>query len=308
MEKKVKTIFGPVASRRFGRSLGIDLVPKKTCSLDCVYCECGKTTALVTQRMEYVPTDDVLEELGAFLAASPDLDALTFSGGGEPTLHSGIGRVIRFLKSTFPAYKLVLLTNSVHLTDVKVRQEVQPVDVIVPSLDAATQAIFEKINRPGAGITVEAIIAALAEFQKTYSGEMVLEIFIVPGSNDTEASLCALEAAIARIRPTRVQLNTIDRPGTEVIVPAARKTLIRVAERLGAELIPERPGFAVTGTLDDSRAAIVNLIERRPCTMAELAGLTGLSLNRITELIDALVREGRVTAETQARGVFYRAL
>lgn len=145
---KYKYLFGPVPSRRLGISLGVDLVLHKTCSLNCIYCECGRTTNLTVQRNEYVPTEIVLSELNHFLASNPKLDYITFSGSGEPTLHSGIGEIVNYLKNNFPSYKIALLTNGTLFNQSKIRQEVKSIDLILPSLDAVSDKVFQKINQP----------------------------------------------------------------------------------------------------------------------------------------------------------------
>ena len=141
-------VFGPVASRRLGVSLGVDLVRPKTCSLNCIYCEAQATTNLTLKRMEYVPIDAVIRELDEVLSRHPQLDYVTFSGSGEPTLNSGIGRVVEWLKQHYPEYRLCLLTNGFALGDPELRREIAAIDRVVPSLDASNQEEFEAINRP----------------------------------------------------------------------------------------------------------------------------------------------------------------
>ncbi|MCK5843944.1 MAG: radical SAM protein, partial [Victivallales bacterium] len=203
MSSSEKTfLFGPVPSRRLGISLGVDLVPRKTCSMDCVYCESGKTTALTIERREYHPTAAILAELDAFLATSPKLDYVTFSGAGEPTLHSGIGEIIAFVKQKHPAYKTCLLTNALLLpTDEKLFEELKPLDLIVPSLDSVIPSKYNKINRPATPVDIEALIDALARFKRESDALTHLEIFIVKGVNDTDADTAGFAEAVRRIRP-----------------------------------------------------------------------------------------------------------
>ena len=124
-KEKYQYLFGPVPSRRLGKSLGVDLVPPKTCSMDCVYCESGVTTAHTVERKEYFPTKDIIEELDRFLTDSPDIDYVTFSGAGEPTLHSGIGDIIHYLKTSYSHYKVALLTNAMMLNLPQVFEDVK---------------------------------------------------------------------------------------------------------------------------------------------------------------------------------------
>jgi len=207
-------LFGPVRSRRLGHSLGIDLIKFKTCTFNCVFCECGKTTNLSGQRAVYMPTAQVLSELAEFYAHHEAPQVLTFSGGGEPTLAANIGEVIRELKKLYPQ-KLCLLTNSSLLSDPAVRQEILPVDIIIPSLNAVSPEIFNKINRPLAGIRPAAIMTGLLELRKIYTGQLFLEIFIVPGLNDTLAELTLLKDFVGKLQPDGIQLNSLDRPGVE---------------------------------------------------------------------------------------------
>ena len=162
----MRYLFGPVISRRLGISLGIDLLPFKTCSLDCIYCECGKTKNLTDQIQEYVPTEEVISELQVFLTDKPKLDVITFAGSGEPTLHSGIGQIIKFLKKNFPEYKICVLTNGTLLYQKKVRQSILDADIIIPSLDAVSKEVFEKIAKPAEGITPEKLIEGLIALKK----------------------------------------------------------------------------------------------------------------------------------------------
>jgi len=219
-------LFGPVNSRRLGRSLGVDLVPRKVCSLNCVYCESGATTTLTRARGELVPTAAVLAELADFLSGQPALDYITFSGAGEPTLHSGLGVIISHLKKEYPRYKVALITNGTLFNDPAVRREVSGCDLIVPSLDAASDTVMAQINRPAPGLTAAQLIDALGELRREYRGQIWLEIFIVPGLNDTEPELALLVAAAARIAADRIQLNTLDRPAPEARVRAATRAAL----------------------------------------------------------------------------------
>ena len=187
------TLFGPVPSRRLGISLGIDLVPMKTCTLNCIYCECGKTSHLTLERKEYVSFEAVKKELTHYLAHHARPNYITFSGSGEPTLNSKIGDVIRFLKDRVPDVPVAVLTNSTLFSRKQVRSDIKHAVVVIPSLDAVTEKIFNKINRPSPRLHVDTIIDGLIRFRKEYSGKIWLEVFIIPGMNDTTAELNALK-------------------------------------------------------------------------------------------------------------------
>lgn len=309
--KQYKYLFGPVPSRRLGISLGVDLVPHKTCSLDCVYCECGRTRQLTIERAELVPTDAVIAELKTFLAPNPQLDYITFSGAGEPTLHSGIGRITACLKENFPDYKIALLTNGTLFHDLRLIEEVQAIDLILPSLDAASDKVFRPINRPGQGLKIEAIVNGLAQLRKNFAGQIWLEIFIVPGLNDTDDEIEQLKNAIQRIEPDRVQLNTLDRPGAVAwIKPATKEQLEKIAQQLDyrAEIIANFQNRArVVSYNVDVESTILQTIQRRPCTVDDLAATLGLHPNEINKYIETLLSQKLIDANRLARGLFFKA-
>ena len=304
-------LFGPVPSRRLGRSLGIDLVPQKTCAFDCVYCECGQTTNLTCERREYVPTDRVIAELDDYLATAPDLDYVTFAGSGEPTLHTGIGDIIAFIKDRYPRYRVAVLTGSALLADPAVRAALIRADLVVPSLDAISEEVFLKLNRPSPGITAGRVLAGLTAFSREFPGEVWLEVFIVPGQNDTEEELLLLKDAVAAISPDRVQVNTLDRPGTDIRVrPASPRTLERVAAVLGrnAEVIgaaPDEP--AMVPEAREVADTLLATLRRRPCTVTDLARISGLRPAEVTKYLRILEERGAVEPVREERGVFYRA-
>ena len=207
-------LFGPVPSRRLGMSLGVDLVPKKVCSLDCVYCEVGKTTERSIDRKEYINSDCIKDELKHYFEHNPAPDYITITASGEPTLNLYLGEIIDFIKEAKPNMSIAVITNGTLLYDKKVRESLMKADLLLPSLDAATPAVFNKINRPAKGLTIESCIQGLISLGKEFKGIIWLEIFILPGYNDSETELNELKKAILQINPDSVQLNTLDRPGT----------------------------------------------------------------------------------------------
>jgi wyosine [tRNA(Phe)-imidazoG37] synthetase (radical SAM superfamily) len=189
----------------------VDLLPFKTCSLDCIYCECGWTTDKALRRGELVPTYEVIAELDDYLPANPAVDYVTFSGSGEPTLHTGIGTIIAHLKRFYPKVKVAVLTNGTLLGDPVVRSQLAEADLVVPSLDGATETAFQEICRPVDGVTAASVIDGIASFRRQFRGLLLLEIFIVRGKNDSPGELSALKRAAALIDPAAIQLNALDR-------------------------------------------------------------------------------------------------
>lgn len=306
-----KYLFGPVPSRRLGMSLGVDLVTHKICSLDCIYCECGRTTQLTVEQKAYVPHDDVLKELTDYFKNNPDPDYITFSGSGEPTLNVHIGDVITWLKAKKPGVRIAVLTNGTLLSRKTVRNALLPADLVMPSLDAALPGAFAQINRPATDIDLDRYIQGIADFQKAYTGKLALEILILPGINDGAADLDALKQACDRIDPTVIQLNTLDRPGAVPGLLAADSDHLKsIQSFLGSERTeiiaapPRRKGNKAYRK--DMAAAILETIHRRPCTLEDLAGILGTHVNEINKYLSTLEGEGRIQSHRRDRGVFYQ--
>lgn len=237
---KGNLIYGPCHSRRLGVSLGVDIIPHKTCSLDCIYCECGPTTCLTAERKEYLPIGRIIDALKNILRKKPVLDYVTFAGSGEPTLNLRIGEIIGFLKEEFPRYPVAVITNSAGLKDPKVIHDIRQADLIIPSLDAVSQEVFEKINRPLSGLKASDLLAGIQDLKRSITGRLWLEIFIVPGLNDTEEELDLFRSAIKNIQADKVQLNSLDRPAAvNWVKGVSKERLQEIARRLGpVEIIP----------------------------------------------------------------------
>jgi wyosine [tRNA(Phe)-imidazoG37] synthetase (radical SAM superfamily) len=306
---KYQYLFGPIPSRRLGVSLGIDLFERKTCTLSCVYCECGPTAELSTDRKAYVPTDTVIRELDDYLAAEPALDYITFSGTGEPTLHNGIGQIIQHLKDHHGGYRVALLTNGTLFTRQSIREEVGRLDLVIPSMDAVSEEIFSKINRPHPSLSAEAHIQGLIALKKEFSGEFWLEVFIVPGLNDTPEELLLIREAIQRIGPDQVHLNTVDRPASEFWVePVSQKKLQDIAENFENTHIVtdfgsrrQAPSFH-----EEFETAIFALLRRRPCTVEDIAYALDIHPRELKNYLHTLLEEGRLSVSDQPRGRFYK--
>ena len=304
-------LFGPVPSRRLGISLGLDLVPMKTCTLNCIYCECGRTTNLSLERKEHVSFVAVKEELTHYFSHNPRPDYVTFSGSGEPTLNSRIGDVIYFIRDQIPDIPIAVLTNGTLLFQKQVCDDIRDATVVIPSLDAATESVFRKINQPHPQLKIDSIINGLVKFRKDFTGQIWLEVFILHGLNDTEEELTALKLNIEKIEPDRIQLNTLDRPGTVPTIHAAtRRELEHVLDfwqLANAEIIAktqERKELMSYRT--DVESAILETIERRPCTLKDLSEFLGLHVNELNKYLDVLEADKKIKAVRQERGFFYQ--
>jgi wyosine [tRNA(Phe)-imidazoG37] synthetase (radical SAM superfamily) len=306
-----KHLFGPVPSRRLGMSLGIDLIPHKICTLDCIYCECGATTKLTTRRKEYVLYDRVIEELDHYLKNNPEPDYITFSGSGEPTLHNRIGEIIGYIKLTFPTIPVAVLTNGTLFNDPVVRSEIAQADLVLPSLDAAGKKAFQKMNRPDDKLDIKDYINGLVAFREEFKGEIWMEVMIIPGYNDHREELILLKEALQRINPDRIQLNSLDRPGAvEDIAPATRESLQGIIDFWqldNVEIIASVPDRKdIKSYREDVESAILETIARRPCTLDDLHKILGIHENEINKYLGVLEEAGKIEVFHQARGAFYR--
>ena len=303
-----KYIFGPVPSRRLGRSLGIDLVPYKTCTFDCIYCDLGRTTHKTTSRQSYVTSGEIKKELELtlpILDKKPDF--ITLSGSGEPTLNNNIGDLVRGVKE-ITSIPVAVLTNSSLLSLEEVREDLLMADLVLPSLDAITPALFEYINRPVPSLKIEEIISSLIQFRSQYRGRIWLEILFCRGANDGNEEVEKFKGVIEKIQPDRVQLNTPVRPPAEDFAfPLTLGQLEKIRERLGdkAEIIPEftAPLGEEFNSFKDRE--ILNLIKRRPCTTEDISKALGLRIDEVVKYLDHLTKTGAIRYRMYEHRCYY---
>lgn len=310
-----KHIFGPVPSRRLGVSLGVDVVPLKTCSFDCIYCQLGRTTDKTIRRMEYVKADEVLKELETWLKDCPPLDYITFSGSGEPTLNSKLGEMISEVKK-MTSLPVAVLTNASWLIP-GVRNDLCQADLVLPSLDAVSQDIFERINRPHEKITIEHIIENLKNFSECFPGKIWLEVMVVKGINDNPEELTKMAGVLKEINPDKIQLNTVTRPPSQPEALAlSQAELEGVKSILGdkAEIIG-RFESARGGHLRRTKAYfrkkeedIINLLKRRPGTISDISNSLGIRRRELTKYLTEMERGGRIESFTHASQTYFQTL
>lgn len=305
----IRHTFGPVPSRRLGISLGVDIIPYKTCTLDCVYCECGKTTDSRITRSSFVDPELILSEIEEVVSGDQLIEYITFSGSGEPTLNIDIGRIIRGIKKMTDV-PVAVLTNGTLFPMKDVRDDLLEADLVLPSLDAVSPSVFSKINLPHGGLDIVSIIEGLVEFRKEYSGRIWLEVFIAKGLNDGEEELEKIYAAIKRIRPDRVQLNSLDRPPAyENIEPVTMDVLEAILEKwkyLPVEIIKRiRKRDEIASFSKNLESNILNTIKRRPLTIEDLEALTGKTRLELFKYIDVLEREKRVHTQVIDNKIFF---
>jgi wyosine [tRNA(Phe)-imidazoG37] synthetase (radical SAM superfamily) len=294
----MKYVYGPVPSRRLGFSLGVDIVPYKACTLDCIYCQLGRTTRKVIKRKPYTPKEEIFKEIRVFLNKRNNIDFITFSGSGEPTLNSEIGRLIRLIKGAkeITSIPVAILTNGTLLFMKDVQKDLLEADVVLPSLDAASQHVFKGINRPHNFLNIESIINGLKGFRKIFCGQIWLEIMLIKGFNDDSKELLQIKKAISEIRPDKVHLNTVIRPPSEKYASPLNPDEMRAARDLlgeGCEIIAEFHGKGYVGNRD-LKGAIIEMTKRRPVTITDIANLFGLSEANATKMMEGLNVKGLI--------------
>ena len=294
----MKYVFGPVPSRRLGQSLGIDTIPLKTCNWNCVYCQLGRSIPLTNERREYIPQDEILKEVKSALATHPpgEIDWITFVGSGEPTLHSGIGWLIRQVKA-LTMIPVAVITNGALLYLPEIRAELSEADAVLPTLDAGSAALYRKINRPHPKVTFKRYLQGLIDFRREYHGKLWVEVMLVRNLNDTEQALIELAAVLEHIQPEEVHILQPTRLPVETWVqPSDEKGLLRACTILGnvAKVIHPTGGiFDLSGStsLVDS---VISIITRHPMREDELrVSLNRWSSNDVNETLKELENSGQ---------------
>ena len=291
----------------------MDLVPFKTCTYDCIYCQLGRTTNKTVERREYVPTDAVLSEIRQKLDEGVSADYITLSGSGEPALHSRIGEVIAGIKAMTDV-PVAVLTNGSLLWQDEVAEGLSRADLVIPSLDAGDAALFRHVNRPHEAVSFDEMVRGLAELRGRFRGEIWLEVFLLAGVTGIDAEVLKLKAIIDEIQPDRVQLNTAVRPTAEdfafALSPAEMKSLCRLMGPT-PEVIADFRGTHEAAQFRALREDVLGLLERRPCTLKDIAAALSLHLNEATKYVGELEREGLIALEAPRRpdrgAPYYRA-
>lgn len=303
-------VYGPVPSRRLGKSLGVDLVPLKRCTYDCIYCQLGRTTEKTDKPKAFETTEEICDELARKLAVGPRPDFISLAGSGEPTLNAGIGDLIVKIKK-MTDIPVAVLTNGSLLWKDEVRSALMVADLILPSLDAGDEEMFRYVNRPHRGISFERMVAGLTDFVCLCPRKVWLEIFLLDGVTSMPSEIRKIDELLRIIRPQRVQLNTVTRPPAEKFAFAVsddRMERLKNLFSVPAEVI-SRQMPAEAGDIQNcpSMADIVSLLARRPCTLDDVACGLGLRPVEALKRLDALCRKGAVTVVRTHDGIYYKA-
>lgn len=307
---KYKYLFGPVPSRRLGRSLGVDIIPLKTCTQNCIYCQLGKDAPQILERKKYAPIGSVLEELKSKIADGLEADFITISGSGEPTLHSGLGELIRGIRAV-TRIPVAVITNGTLLSRPDVRTDCGLADVVLPSLDAGDMETFQKMNHPHPDLDFEQYVDGLVRFRSEYAGQIWLEVFFCEGINTTEQAISNLKTRIAQVAPDKIQVNTSVRP---VVHPEAARVEPERLEQIAlalderAEVIADfSKHVSATGKPADFNV-VLETLRRRPCSLEDLSAGLGLSKEQLIPVLDKLAALSKITTEEKNQKKYYKPL
>lgn len=286
-------LFGPVPSRRLGLSLGINIIPHKTCNYNCLYCEVGKTTNLTNKRQSFYSIEDIKKDFIDHVDKVGRFDFITFSGSGEPTLNKDLGKLIEFVKS-FHKAKIAVLTNGSLLYLEEVRRDLYGADVVIPSLDAAVETTFKRINQPHKDLNLQNIIEGLRLFVQEFKGEVWLEIVFAKGINNKDSDIEALKKAIEYISPKKVQIGTIERPpafkGIEKLSNDELMHIYMALKDYNVELIKPFSDKNVNFK-EFLEKSIIKMISIRPCSLEELADVFDAEKKDIESIVFQLINE-----------------
>lgn len=299
-------VFGPVPSRRLGLSLGVDLIPAKTCTFDCLYCQVGRTTDKTVTRRPFVPADQVIEEVRQKLKVCTP-DAITLAGSGEPTLHSEIERIIEGIQE-FSDTRVVVLTNGSLFSEEPVRRAVLKADLIMPTLTSAHEATFNRIHRPHEAIRHQAVVEGLLALRREYAGQIFLETVFLAGINDTPQEVKDLKELIAGLQPERIQLNTVVRPPADPHAKSLdRERLEEIKLYLGtsAQIVADIPLRDVEKRTDSLARNFLEMVRRRPLRQQDAANSLGLSVEDVEDLVKGLLIKGFVRQQEHSGEIFY---
>jgi wyosine [tRNA(Phe)-imidazoG37] synthetase (radical SAM superfamily) len=308
-------VYGPVPSRRFGLSLGIDLVPHKTCTFDCIYCQLGETDLLIGETAELADVESILDDVERALADEPLPDVLTLAGSGEPTVYRPLGELVDGLRELAPEVPVLLITNGSLLWREEVAAAVMKVDVLAPSLDAGDPATFERINRPHPEITFERVVRGLRNVTGAFQGEIRLEVMLVAGVNDSDESIAAIARVLETLRFDRIDVNSPVRPPVPErgALPPDEAVLERALDAFGPKahaigtFLPRSDTRAHRRSFSDRDKDIREMLLRRPCTVEDICAALGLHPHEVIKRLERLQTAGLVERRDGDPAPYYRA-
>ena len=302
-----KYIFGPVPSRRLGRSLGVSPIPKKTCNYSCVYCQLGRTNKMTNARQEFFPLEDILAEFDRCLGDLAHCDVVSIVGEGEPTLYARLGDLIRGIHQRTDK-PVAVITNAALLYDPAVRQELCEADIVLPSLDSYDTESWHRIDRPYGLLRYEEVFDGLVTFTHQFKGQLYLEIMLMDHVNDSPEDLQKFKSLLGKLRYDRVYINTPVRPPAEAEIAVSSPETIQLATELleGISIDALASGGFYSEVADDYEA-ILSIIGRHPMNQHEIAGFLASRNNPTPEtLLERLSHDPAVNPVEYKGYITYR--
>ncbi len=296
INEKSKYVFGPVNSKRLGHSLGIDVTPKKTCTYDCIYCQIGKNENTVISPIESVDADTVVFELKKHLHKYKDIDYITFSGSGEPTLYANIKHLIREIKNISDV-PVCVITNGSLFYKQEIRSSIMLADLIIPSLDAGCEATFKKINMPNSAITFDKMVEGLISFSRVYKGRIWLEVFVIENVNDNMEEMKLISDIVSKMKVEKVQLLTADRPiAYKEYKPVSYEKLQELSKYFDCKVeVFGKPNYKKYGSNKEiSDNDILALLQRHPTTKEGIAYSLQADISIIITLLAKLLEDKKI--------------
>ncbi len=303
--------YGPVPSRRLGFSLGVDIVPYKVCSYNCIYCQLGRTTNKTLRRRSYVNPAAVLKGIKAAISENKKIDYITFSGSGEPTLNKDLGEMIQKTKK-ITSIPVAVLTNGSLLWRKSVREDLALADLIVPSLDAVSAGVFRKINSPAKGLNIKKVLEGIKKLAEDFKGEIRLEILLVKDINDSEKEIKKINEFVKDLKIDKIELNTVIRPPNDPQAkPLTKGELLKIKKlfdpNLKVEIISDfTKHYEKKVFRRDLEQRIIDLLKRRPCRKEEMAVSLGVHLNELLKYLNILLQRKKIkNSEKSSQKDFY---
>jgi wyosine [tRNA(Phe)-imidazoG37] synthetase (radical SAM superfamily) len=304
-------VFGPVSSKRLGQSLGVDLLPSKSCTWNCVYCQLGRTREFVSERCEFYPKEEILTEILQTVETQKSIDWITFVGSGETTLYKGIGWLVREVKKA-TSIPVAVITNGSLLHLPEVREELLEADAVLPSLNAGSKSLFDRIDRPAPGFSFEQHLEGLRLFRQEYSGQLWVEVMLIAGLNDTDEALADLASALADIHPDMVHLVLPTRPAPDGFVGMPDEDRIQRAVFIlsrSAPVVHPAKGEMELGNVENLLETVTKITIRHPLQEQELKTALGRLFpdmpTKVHEAMEAMFSSGRFEKVRQGEEFYW---
>ena len=295
--------FGPIPSRRFGMSLGIDLSPStKQCNFDCLYCELDPAKT-VSKQTQIANVEDIFVQVKEALQKHPNIDVITFTANGEPTLYPYLAQLIDKIDTIKGNIKTLILSNGANIYEPKIQETLSKIDIVKLSLDCVSEKCFKKLDRVDKSIDTNKIVEGMIQFKRSYHPTLIIEILFVKDLNDKPEEISLLKNAIDQINPTRVDIGTIDRPPAYDVKPVSFETLESIANELKGHNVTIAYKNRPSSNEDFNEAEILALLKRRPLTQEDINNTFNQNSQK---LLENLVQNGKITVLNNANVKFYK--